>query len=211
MNPTVTRRAIYELPANVTLSFAAHPSKLQDWVNEARAQGHEVLIELPMDSINFNPNEPGALRTLRVNSTPASNIKNLDWLLGQAQGYFAVTNYNGDLLVRRSDILAPILTHLSDSGLGFVYDGSTQAPALNSLSASLDLPFFEAFTLLDTNTDAASIGVELLRLEQDAINGTTPIGVGFAFNNTIDQVSLWVSELERKNIELAPASFALNK
>ena len=56
INPALTRRAINELPGSVTLSFAVHAPGLQLWINQARARGHEVLIELPMEANAAAPN-----------------------------------------------------------------------------------------------------------------------------------------------------------
>jgi len=81
------------------------------------------LIELPMESADFNAAEPGADRALMANRNAAANQRNLDWLLSRAQGYFGVTNYNGDMFLTRADVAAPILDKLAKSGLSFVSDG----------------------------------------------------------------------------------------
>jgi len=102
INRTLTTQAINDLPPEITLSFAAHAPNLQNQINAARARGHEVLLELPMESEEFDPAEPGAEWALRARSaTMAQNKRNLDRLLSRASGYFAVTNYNGGFLDRR--------------------------------------------------------------------------------------------------------------
>lgn len=205
VNAPITRRAITELPPEVTLSFAAHADNLQNWVNQARARGHEVLIELPMESANFNATEPGADRALRT-SDPAQNLRNLDWLLSRTQGYFAVTNYNGDAFLGRADVAAPVLNKLSETGLGFIFDGSTPAPSLALLAQSARLPYASGFALIDDNTDPSAINQQLDRLTANA--GSATIGVGFSYPQTIDAVKSWASTLP-SNISLAPASAAL--
>ena len=208
---SITQRAIYELPPEITLSFAAHTVGLQSWVDQARVQGHEVILELPMESVDFNPSEPGAIRTLRVAQSAANNIRNLDYLISRAQGFFAVTNYNGDLILTRSDILTPILSHLSSAGLGFIYDGSNPAPTLAGLSQTTGLPFTAATGLIDATPNRPLIEAELARLEVLSATGQTPLGVGFGYGTTIDTLKSWVQELEQKNLELAPASYVINR
>jgi polysaccharide deacetylase 2 family uncharacterized protein YibQ len=209
VNRRLTNQAINELPADVTLSFAAHAPGLQNWVNQARAKGHEVLIELPMESESFNPSEPGADRTLMASQNIAANTRNLDWLLSRAQGYFGVTNYNGDRLLTRADVAAPILDKLSQSGLSFVFDGSLNAPSLSALSSSAKLPFARGYTLIDPNPDSVIIQSELSRLSAQAKNSAGTIGVGFAYPETIAAVANWTSKLDRQGLKLAPASSAL--
>ena len=209
VNRGLTTQAINELPADVTLAFAAHAPGLQNWINKARAKGHEVLIELPMESADFNAAEPGADRALMASRNAAANMRNLDWLLSRAQGYFGVTNYNGDLFLRRADVAAPILDKLARSGLSFISDGSVSAPSLSALSTSARLPFAKGYTLIDPQQDTAIIESELSRLAAQAQNSGGTIGVGFAYPETITAVKNWASGLDSQGLSLAPASSTL--
>jgi len=209
VNRGLTTQAINELPADVTLAFAAHAPGLQNWINQARAKGHEVLIELPMESVDFNAAEPGADRALMASRNAAANQRNLDWLLSRAQGYFGVTNYNGDMFLNRADVAAPILDKLARSGLSFVFDGSVTAPSLSALSTSARLPFAKGYNLIDPQQDAALIQSELSRLSAQATNAGGAIGVGFAYPETITAVKNWTSSLDNQGLALAPASSVL--
>jgi len=207
INSALTTRAIEELPPEITLSFAAHAPNLQDQINTARARGHEVLLELPMESADFDPAEPGAEWALRVGGTvSAQNKRNLDRLLSRASGYFAVTNYNGDLFLQRSDSVVPMMATLSEAGLGFVFDGSVAAPSLTTLANASRLPFLKAFSLIDSNPDSASIKSELDRITALADSGTAPVAFGFTYPQTIDAVSDWVKNLPSQGLTLAPVS-----
>lgn len=207
----LTRRIINETPAEVTLAFAAHTNGLQTWIHQARERGHEVMLELPMEGLDFNPAEPGADRALKSNVSAAENIRNLDWLMSRATGYFAVTNYSGDQVVAQSDAMSPILAHLGDAGLGFVYDGSSSAHSMQSLAVSSNLPFNQAYNIIDSNTDIALIRSELGRLETVAKAGSPQLGIGFALPETLIAVKSWTASLEASGLELAPASYVLNR
>lgn len=207
----LTQRMINELPAEVTLSFAAHANGLQTWVRQARARGHEVIIELPMEGHNFDPAEPGAGRALKVDANPAVNIRNLDWLMSRAQGYFAVTNYNGGRLVTDQNAIGPILQHLGNSGVGFIFDGTEDPITLTSLSAGANLNFRSAYNVIDGQSEFSFIQSELSRLEAASSGGAPQIGVGFALPETLLAVKSWTSSLDTKGMELAPASYVLNR
>lgn len=209
VNRSLTNQAINELPADVTLAFASHAPGLQNWINQARLKGHEVLLELPMESASFNPAEPGADRTLMASRNSAANMRNLDWLLSRAQGYFGITNYNGDRFLTRADVAAPIFDKLSKSGLSFVFDGSTTAPSLSALSTSANLPFARGYTLIDPQQDISIIQSELARLTAQAQNSAGTIGVGFAYPETIAAVRSWADNLNSQGLILAPTSSTL--
>ena len=83
VNRGLTQDAIKNLPADVTLSFAAHSTGLQGLIDSARADGHEVLIEIPMDSATFDPSEPGADKALLTTIAPAENGDRLDWMMSR--------------------------------------------------------------------------------------------------------------------------------
>ena len=209
VNSALTEQAINELPADVTLSFAAHSRGLNSWIAKARAKGHEVLLELPFESAEFNAGESGADRTLMVTRNTDANPRNLNWLLSRGQGYFGITNYNGDVFLTRADAAAPLLDRLARLGLGFVFDGSYSAGTLPALASAANLPFASGYTLIDTVQDGALITSELERLSAAATSGSGPIGVGFTYPETLSAVKSWTAGLKAQGLELAPASAAL--
>lgn len=211
VNEALTKQAIYNLPPEVTLSFAAHTPNLQSWINKARTQGHEVMIEVPMESDSSSQNDPWADKLLSSSVSHGRNIRNLDWIMSRAQGYFALTNYNGDRLLKRSDVMAPIMAHMADAGVGFVFDGSVESPSLPTLAASANVPMISAHSLIDTQPTISGTSIALQNLELAAESQTLPMGFGFAYLSTIEALQDWVGTLPDKKVELAPASYNLNK
>ena len=80
LNATQTQLAIDDLPADVTLSFALDSKKLEHWIKTARADGHEVLIEVPMEAYDY-----GRMKmhpdTLLAGAEPKANLARLDAIL----------------------------------------------------------------------------------------------------------------------------------
>jgi hypothetical protein len=125
LNAVTTRAAIERLPAEVTLSFVPYADGLQGWIDLARAQGHEVMIEIPMEPSGYPDNDPGP-QTLLASATPDDIIARMNWLMGRATGYFAVTNYLGDRFVTSDNGMAAFLSVLRQHGVAFVDDGSAR-------------------------------------------------------------------------------------
>ncbi|MGB6230439.1 MAG: divergent polysaccharide deacetylase family protein [Litorimonas sp.] len=209
VNRDLTRRAIEELPAQVTLSFAAHAEGLADWIVEARRDGHEVLIELPMESASFDPSRPGSAQTLRADASTDDNLRKLHRLLARAQGYAGVINYNGDQYLTRGDTAAALVSELHESGLAFFTDGSFDTPSLAPLAQSVGLPFKTAFGLIDPSPDRTVIEGKLDNLSEMAKNGDGPIGVGFAYPETLDTLKGWIATLSSDGLVLVPATATL--
>ena len=202
-----TLAAINELPPEVTLSFVPYAPNLQDWINKARAAGHEVLLELPMEAYDYPNVDTGPL-TLVTSAKPEENVRRLNVLLGKATGYFGVTNYQGARFATDAAAAQPIMKVLKDRGLIFVHDGAAARSALPQAANATGLDFTVADRIVDADLNADSIDRELLALEALAIQNGEAIGVGFAYPVTIEQFRLWAEGLKSKGYQLAPASSA---
>ena len=191
------------MPGAVTLSFAAEAPGLQGWVNKARARGHEVMIELPMQG-----SEPIGTYTLVSNGPDMVNTKNLEYLLSRAQGYFAVTNYDGAHLVNNETALLPIITRLKDAGLGFIYDGALSDTRMALMAKREGLPFVSATAYLDAKQQDSTYVLRKIKMLYEDSYDNTPIGMGFAYGGTINGIKTWLAT-KPKHVELAPVSYAL--
>ncbi len=205
LNPAITRMAIDNLPGSVTLSFAVNTPGLQSWINKARAHGHEVLIELPMQGTGTHE-----ARTLTVQGQSNVNIRNLEYLLSRAQGYFAVTNYDGSALVNNEETLLPILKTLKNAGLGFVYDGAVKNARIAPLAKREGLPLITAYGYLDEVQQDSHFVRNSIQTIATKSYENVPIGMGFAYMGTIDGIKSWLAS-KPKDTEIAPVSYALKK
>jgi hypothetical protein len=88
LNAALTQIAINHLPGNVTLAFDPYTDRLNDWMAQARAQGHEVLIGVPMEPNDYPDSDPGPA-TLLTSLSASDNKQRLEWTLARASGYVA--------------------------------------------------------------------------------------------------------------------------
>ena len=204
-NAAVTQSAIDDLPADVTLSFVPYADNLQGWINAARAKGHEVLMELPMEPFDSDSNDTGP-QTLLASGAAKDNVAKLENLLSRGTGYFGVSNYQGAKFAMSDAATAPVVKALKDRGLEFVSNGIGQRAALSTQSDKAGLPFTAADRVLDTQRDGDAINDELLNLETLAQQSGASLGAGFAFPVTINQIRTWAASLPDRGYVLAPAS-----
>lgn len=200
-----TLAAINELPPEVTLSFVPYASDLQGWINKARAAGHEVLLELPMEAYDY-PNVDTGPQTLVTSAKPEENLRRLNMLMGKATGYFGVTNYQGAKFATDAAAATPVMKALKDRGLVFLHDGAAARSVLPQAADQTGLDFTVADRIVDAELSADAIDRELLALEALAIQNGKAIGVGFAYPVTIEQFRVWAESLKAKGYQLAPAS-----
>jgi hypothetical protein len=198
LNPTATHQAIAGLPPAVTLSFVPYADGLQGWIDQARAAGHEVLIEAPMEPKDYPQNDPGPY-TLMAAGQPQETLRRLDWVLSRATGYFGVTNYLGSKFVASPAAMALFEGELRQRGLAFVDDGLAAHVGGGILRASAD-------RIVDDQLDGAAIDAQLTALESQALRGGQAMGSGFAYPITLEEAAKWTQGLASHGIELVPAS-----
>lgn len=198
LNAALTRRAIETLPPEITLSFAPYSEGLQGWIDLARANGHEVLLEAPMEPADYPDNDPGPM-TLLAASRPEETVRKLEWLLSRATGYFGLTNYLGSRFVATPAAMGAFSGALKTRGLAFIDDGSALHKGAGPLRASAD-------RVVDEDLSAAAINQQLTALEAAARSHGQALGSGFAYPVTVDEAARWARGLASRGFQLAPAS-----
>ncbi len=143
-----TQAAIAQLPPQVTLAFAPYDSDVQRWIGEARRQGHEVLMEVPMEPYDFPDSDPGP-HTLRAAAGESANIQRLTWSLSRATGFAGITNLLGGRFLTDSDSLEPVMTFLARRGLLFFDNGEVQHSVAPDVAKSVNAPFVQSSTEID--------------------------------------------------------------
>jgi polysaccharide deacetylase 2 family uncharacterized protein YibQ len=207
-NARATTQAIDELPPEITLSFVPYADNLQAWIDRARAAGHEVLLELPMEPFDPEADDTGP-QTLLASAPAQQNITRLEYLLSRASGYFGVTNYQGARFATSAQASAPVVQQLRRRGLAFISTGIGQRTALNVEAQRAGMPTAAADRIIDVRREADAIDDQLLNLEALALQNQSAIGAGFAYPVTIEQVGRWAADVESRGYQLAPASAVL--
>jgi polysaccharide deacetylase 2 family uncharacterized protein YibQ len=201
----MTAAALAGLPAGVTLSFAPYSNDVQRWASEARKDGHEVLLEVPMEPYDFPDSDPGP-HTLRAAASEDTNIERLKWSLTRFTGYAGVTNLLGGRFLGDSDSLEPVMTFLQRRGLLFFDSGPVQRSAAPDVAKSLGAPYVQAASSIDTIQTGMEIDQRLSDLEARARASGTAAGSGFLYPVTVDRVANWAKGLQGRGFVLVPAS-----
>lgn len=204
LNQSATVSAIEKLPPDVTLSFVPYPENLQSWVNRARKNGHEVMLELPMEPFDFPNSDPGPF-TLLTSLDQASNTKRLEWLLSRVTGYVGVTNYLGEKFTTTQHAFAPVLESLQERGLLYLADGPSQHKHVESTAQATGLEWLANNSAIDYSS-AYAVENDLLKLEEVAREKGFAVGTSFAFPVSIEQIAEWAESLDQKGIALAPVT-----
>jgi polysaccharide deacetylase 2 family uncharacterized protein YibQ len=205
-----TADAIMKLPAAVTLAFTPYGSDPGKLAERARAQRHEILLQVPMEPFDYPDNDPGP-QTLLTTLSPEQNLDRLYWHLSRFQGYAGIANFMGGRFVVTDAVMQPILREAAKRGLSYLDDGAAPRSVAPSLAAGQALPFARADVSIDAVPTAVEIDRALLRLENLAKEGGTAVGIASALPISIERIGLWIKALESHGIMLVPLTTAMLK
>ncbi|MBL8907052.1 MAG: divergent polysaccharide deacetylase family protein [Rhizobiales bacterium] len=207
LNQELTARAIKALPGDVSFAFAPYGENLQTQVNKARAAGHEIMLQLPMEPFGYPATNPGP-KTLLRSADAATNNAALLWHMSRFAGYIGVSAYMGGNFLADPTALRPVLAELKKRGLYFLEDVPSQRSAASDVGRIVGLPVLATHIVIDADADARAIAAALARLEDEARQSGLAIGSGTGLEVTIEEVQEWAKSLNDRGFLLIPLSAA---
>ncbi|CAN0084007.1 unnamed protein product, partial [Discosporangium mesarthrocarpum] len=210
LSSAATESAIQGLPGAVTLAFQPYADNLQQWINLARAAGHEVLLNLPLEPLDYPTNDPGP-QALFTAFEPGENLDRLNWALSRVTGYVGVATHMGSRFTTSREAMSPIVRVIHERGLLFLDTRASARSVATSLATEIGVPrvindrFLDARDVSRTTIDARLEEVERIAREVGA-----SVAIGQAYPVTIERIRAWVQTLDTKGIVLAPVSAVVN-
>jgi polysaccharide deacetylase 2 family uncharacterized protein YibQ len=207
LSRTTTQEAIDKLPGAITLAFAPYGAEVEAQAARARDSGHEILLQLPMDTFNGGDGDPGP-HTLHSARAPEAIVDDLHWLMARFPGYPGMTNFLGGRFTADEAALAPVLRETKERGLFYVDDATSARSIADKIAPRLDLPFARADVVLDADKTPDSVDAALSRLEALARKNGVAIGWATGLPVNIDRIARFARSLEDRGIALVPVSAA---
>jgi uncharacterized protein len=201
VSQTSTQTAIDKLPPEITLGFAPQGNSLSRWAQAARKKGHEILLQLPMEPFDYPRVDPGR-GTLIVDAAADANLKVLHESMGRLTNYAGVMNYLGARFTSEPAALEPVLKEIGARGLYFLDDGTSARSQTDALSGANRAPFAAGDIVIDQTQDKAAILKSLDQLEATARAKGSAIGIGTGFDVTVDAVTEWAKQAQKRGIEI---------
>lgn len=200
-----TKTALDSLPAEVTLGFVPYAADVQQWVAKARERGHEVLLQVPMEPLDFPESDLGP-QTLRSGQEEESNIQRLSWAMSRFTGYAGVSNLLGQRFLTDSEALSPMLSYLNRRGLYFFDNGAASQSVAPVIAGQVGIPLAQSGPALDSVQNEAEIDRRLSELETQARANGTALGSAFLYPVTVARIAAWARGLQSRGFVLVPVS-----
>ncbi|WP_334128367.1 divergent polysaccharide deacetylase family protein [Sneathiella sp.] len=210
MSNAAARQAIAMLPPAISFSFNPYGHNLQQLANEARAAGHEVLLQVPMEPQGYPRLDPG-VHGLRTDLTSEENLARLDWALNRFTGYIGITNQMGSKFTKDADALTPVLNEVRGKELIYL-DSRTAADSIAAdIALDLGIPVVINNRFLDHRAETAVMDENFAALETIARRTGSAVGIAYPSEKSYTYLIDWAKELEAKGLRLVPISALANK
>jgi hypothetical protein len=206
----LTRRAIDELPGEISLAFLPGTPDLPHWLQLAREHGHESYLMLPVEDPS-GPAERG-IRPIEGSADAAENLQRLRIAMSRGEGYVGFV-VSGPSVVSRSDLIArPLMKELADRGLALVEISPNGVSAMYRLTVELGMGYARSSTVLDYKlAGQGSVDSNLERLVDWVSERTNDkaarhdFGVLQPDNAAIDAIVAWRQRLSHQSaVSLVP-------
>jgi uncharacterized protein len=205
-----TSDALGKLPGAVTFALAPYGGNLAQIAARARNDGHELLLQVPMEPFDYPDNDPGP-QTLLTSLDPGQNVDRLQWLMSRFQGYVGIANAMGARFTASEPSLGPVLQETAKRGLLYLDDGASQRSVAGQIAGAHNLPFAKADLVIDAVPTPSDVDRALARLEAIARERGVAVGMASALPVSIERIAKWAKAAESRGLLLVPISAASNK
>jgi polysaccharide deacetylase 2 family uncharacterized protein YibQ len=195
--------AIAKLPGAITLAFAPTGPAVEGQAAQARAEGHETVLQVRLDDFSHGTND---LATPRTAASDTEILDSLRWQMGRFTGYVAVVNDSGGKFTTDQQNMAPILKEIAARGLGYLDDGAPPGSVGQEPTTILPIPSARADLVIDANAALETLDASLARLVGLARQRGSAIGVVSAPPGDIARLERWANGLDSKGVALVPLS-----
>ena len=209
LSSAAAETAVNQLPATVSLSFTPYArDRAKAWAAEARRNGHEVLVDLPMEPAGYPATDPGP-QAIMTEVNARENLRRLEWLLGQVDREVGAVAQMGSAVLADRQVAEPVLQALKDRGLMFVDNGTLADSAAREIAQRLGLPFAVNDRTLDGGqVSRRAIEARLVEAERLAREQGLAVVMAHPYPVSLELLVGWTEELEARGFILVPATYA---
>lgn len=206
LSDSATQAAIDNLPPAITLSFSPYARGLERWIALARARGHEVMIDLPMEPASFPNDDPGP-QALLTSLSAEDNLDRLDWVLSRGSAYVGVAGTMGSRFTASREHMETLLGELKSRGLIFLDNRTTERSVAPAVAAEIGLKSaFNNRSIDERQASRVAIDARLAQIERIALSEGSAVAMAQPYPVTLQRLAGWATEINARGMVIAPIS-----
>ena len=192
------------LPPAITLSFMTYATGVADMAARARAQGHELMLHVPMEPMKGDI-DPGP-HVLTLDASEQDLLARLDWGLSRFPGYIGINNHMGSRFTQDERGMRIVLQELKRRNLLFLDSRTISTTVGDRLAAQMGVAHVMRDVFLDDEMDQAAVMRQLAETERIARAKGQAIAIGHPHPATIAALRAWMPQAEARGFVIVPLS-----
>ena len=203
-----SKRAIkFEHP--ITLAFLPYGDNLSPLIEDARQNGHDIMLHLPMEPVSAHI-DPGP-NALRVN-LPWEELENrIEWNFSRMDGFVGVNNHMGSRFTGDQTLMAKLLKLLDQRGLLFLDSVTTKHSQGYRIAQTRKMPHAVRDVFIDHDLNPEAINRQLALIEKTAREKGHVVAIGHPHDLTLKALERWLPTLAQKGLTPVPITLLVKR
>lgn len=201
LNRPMSARAA-ALPVHTTLAWLPYADDLPEQVDIARANGHEMLVHMPMepesDFVNPGPHYLGS-------TLPAADIKRrIRKNLSAFDGFVGVNNHMGSKFTKTSKAVQILMEELAKRNLLFLDSRTSPQSVAEKLARENSIATTHRDVFLDHSEDPAFVKGALEKVLTHARKHGSAVAIGHPKAVTLEALEQWIPQAQAEGFQFVP-------
>lgn len=197
-------RKFLKINQNITFSILPHSPHQKRIAKDAKNNGTEILLHLPMEPLKYPAIDSGP-GTLFSSMSPDELIKQLEINLDAVPFIIGVNNHMGSKITTNAPQIYQVFSILKKRGLFFIDSRTTNKSVCKPSARLFKIPFAERSVFLDNNQNKEAVKKQLLRLLKIAMRDGIAVGIGHPYKITYEVLETELPDFSKK-VNLVPIS-----
>lgn len=191
---------VMKLPGPLTLSFLPYGNESRAMAEEARADGHGVMLHLPMEPTGAADPGPGSLKSWM---SDGELLRTLEANLAGLNSYAAVNNHMGSKLTRDEEAMETVLTTLKERGLFFLDSLTTGESVAAKAGQAVGARVYVRDVFIDAEKGESNAMAQLQLVERIAKETGFAVAIAHPRRETLAALAPWLATAPARGLVLA--------
>lgn len=185
------------------LPYSAHAAET---ARLARASGLEVLLHLPLESLNGHEGLSGTEGMIVTSMTESAIVAAFEASYDRVPFVAGTNNHMGSRFTAEPDLMRALLRPIKERGLFFVDSRTTAKTVALDVARAMGVPATKRDVFLDADEDRGRIQGRLIELFQKARKNGRAVGICHPFPETLAVLKSTFHLLDAYGLEAVPVS-----
>ncbi len=197
-------RGFLELDTKFTYAIIPGHDYSQQFATEAAEQGHEIMIHMPMESMNQLSGEEGYILETDMTSTEIERrVRMAIEHIPQARG---MNNHQGSKATQDDRLMTIVATILKQYKKYFIDSRTTAETVAETKMKAIGVQVSQRNIFLDNDSDPAMIRAQINKMADLAARRGQAVGIGHGRRSTLEVLVAEIPRLEAEGFQFVHAS-----